>query len=223
LWRILTRAICKPAPTMADPQRDRPLSEPDLDPDPLTQFAGWFEEARAGSVVEPEAMALASAGPDGVPSARMVLLKGFSERGLQFFTNYESRKADELESNPRAALLFYWPQLGRQVRIEGTVERVERSETEAYAQARPRQSQLSALASPQSKPVPDRGWLEKRVAELDREYAERELPVGEHWGGYRVAPEAWEFWQHRDNRLHDRFRYEPDGAGGWRAPQRLAP
>ena len=153
----------------------------------------------------------------------MVLLKGFSERGLQFFTNYESRKADELGSNPRAALLFYWPQLGRQVRVEGTVERVERSETEAYAQARPRLSQLSALASPQSKPVPDRGWLERRVDELDREHAGRELPVGEQWGGYRVAPEAWEFWQHRDNRLHDRFRYEPDGAGGWRPPERLAP
>jgi pyridoxamine-phosphate oxidase len=118
--------------------------------------------------------------------------------------------------------LFYWPQLGRQVRIEGTVERVERSETEAYAQARPRLSQLSALASPQSKPVPGRGWLEQRVAELDRAHAGRELPVGEHWGGYRVVPEAWEFWQHRDNRLHDRFRFESDG-GGWQAPQRLAP
>ena len=208
---------------MADMQRDRPLSQSDLDPDPLAQFAGWFEEAREAGVFEPEAMALASAGPDGAPSVRMVLLKGFSERGLQFFTSYESRKAGELESNPRAALLFYWPQLGRQVRIEGTVERVERSETEAYAHARPRLSQLSALASPQSKPVPDRTWLEQRVTQLDQEYAGRELPVGEHWGGYRLAAEAWEFWQHRDNRLHDRFRYEPDGAGGWRAPQRLAP
>ena len=151
----------------------------------------------------------------------MVLLKGADERGIVFFTNYSSRKGRELEENPRAALLFHWPSLGRQVRVEGPVTRVERAESEAYARNRPRESQLSALASPQSEPVPDRGWLERRVEDLDREHAGSELPVRDDWGGYRVEPEAWEFWQHRDNRLHDRERYEraPDG---WKV-ERLAP
>jgi pyridoxamine 5'-phosphate oxidase len=151
----------------------------------------------------------------------MVLTKGFDEAGIVFFTNYGSRKAGELEANPHAALLFHWPELGRQVRIEGPVARVERDETLAYAHSRSRDSQLSALASPQSRPVPDREWLERRVEELDREHADGELPVAEDWGGYRVEPLAWEFWQHRDNRLHDRHRYERDG-GGWRV-ERLAP
>ena len=166
-------------------------------------------------------MAVATATPDGVPSARMVLLKGFDERGIVFFTNYGSRKGDELAANPRAAVLFHWPAIGRQVRIEGPVSRVDRADSEAYARSRPRQSQLSALASPQSRPVPDREWLERRVQELDREHARAELPVRDDWGGYRVEPEAWEFWQHRDNRLHDRHRYERDG-DGWRV-ERLAP
>ena len=203
--------------------QDRPLAEPDLDPDPLVQFRHWLEEARAHGAFEPEAMALATANADGAPSARMVLMKGLDERGLAFFTNYESRKAAELEANPRAALLFHWPELGRQVRIEGAVTRVSREETAAYARARSRESRLSALASPQSRPVEGREWLEERVAELEREHAGGDLPVGEHWGGYRLAPGAWEFWQHRPNRLHDRFRFEPDGSGGWRPPQRLGP
>jgi pyridoxamine 5'-phosphate oxidase len=151
----------------------------------------------------------------------MVLMKGNDERGIVFFTNYASRKGEELEQNPRAALLFHWPVLGRQVRIEGPVTRVDRAETEAYARARPRLSQLSALASPQSRPVPDREWLERRVEELDREHAGAELPVREDWGGYRVQAEAWEFWQHRENRLHDRQRYERV-ADGW-TMERLAP
>jgi len=189
--------------------------------DPLTRFESWLEEARAAEGVGAEALAVATATPAGEPSVRMVLLKGFDEHGFVFFTNYSSRKGAELEQNPRAALLFHWPVLGRQVRVEGPVTRVTREESEAYAHGRPRQSQLSALASPQSRPVPDREWLERRVEELDREHAGAELPVREDWGGYRVAPDAWEFWQHRDNRLHDRQRYEKT-ADGWRV-ERLAP
>jgi pyridoxamine 5'-phosphate oxidase len=166
-------------------------------------------------------MAVATADAMGAPSVRMVLLKGCDERGLTFFTNYGSRKGTDLGSNPQAALLFHWPTLARQVRVEGTVTRVGRDETEAYARSRPRPSQLSALASPQSRPVPDRQWLERRVEELDREHADSELPVREEWGGYRVEPHAWEFWQNRDNRLHDRFRYQRQ-ADGW-SVERLAP
>jgi pyridoxamine 5'-phosphate oxidase len=189
--------------------------------DPLTLFESWLEEARAAEGLNAEALAVATATSAGEPSVRMVLLKGFDERGFVFFTNYSSRKGSELEQNPRAALLFHWPVLGRQVRVEGPVSRVAREESEVYAHSRPRQSQLSALASPQSQPVPDRDWLERRVEELDHEHAGAELPVREDWGGYRVEPEAWEFWQHRDNRLHDRHRYEHT-AGEWRV-QRLAP
>jgi pyridoxamine 5'-phosphate oxidase len=189
--------------------------------DPLALFQSWLDEARASDGLEAEAMALATATPEGEPSVRMVLLKGVDERGLVFFTNYASRKGDELALNPNAALLFHWPALGRQVRVEGPVARVERAESEAYARSRPRESQLSALASPQSRVVPDRAWLERRVAELDREHAGGELPVHEDWGGFRVEPAAWEFWEHRDNRLHDRLRYERAGHG-WRV-ERLAP
>ena len=189
--------------------------------DPLDLFTRWFEEAREQGAFEPQAVALATATPDGVPSARMVLMKGFDERGLTFFTNYASRKGDELEANPRAALLFHWPEVGRQVRIEGSVSRVDRSETEAYARSRERASQLSALASPQTRPVPDRAWLERRVEELDREHAGVELPVSDDWGGYRLVPHAWEFWEHRPNRLHDRLRYERID-DSWRV-ERLGP
>jgi pyridoxamine 5'-phosphate oxidase len=196
------------------------LRRSDLDPDPLRQLERWrYDAAEAGLDTTVAALATASAG--GRPSVRMVLVKGLEDGVLRFFTNYESRKAAELAENPRAALLFHWPVLGRQVRVEGPVSRVAREESEAYAHSRPRQSQLSALASPQSRPVPDREWLERRVEELAREHAGAELPVREDWGGYRVEPEAWEFWQHRDNRLHDRQRYERT-AGGWHA-QRLAP
>jgi len=189
--------------------------------DPLILFRSWLEEARDSMGYDAEAMALATARPDGAPSVRMVLLKGFDERGLLFFSNYSSRKGSELERNPRAALLFHWQPLGRQVRIEGPVSKVDRAEGEAYARSRPRESQLSALASPQSEVVPDREWLERRVADLAREYKGRDLPVGEHWGGFRVEPETWEFWQHDPRRLHDRERYTRT-ADGWRV-ERLAP
>lgn len=202
--------------------QDRPFDVGDLDPDPLALFGRWFEEARDEGAFEPNAMALATASADGAPSARMVLMKGYDERGITFFTNYGSRKAGELDANPRAALLFHWPELGRQVRIEGEIERAGREESVAYARSRSRGSQLSALASPQSAPVPDRASLERRVAELAAEHEGEDIPVREDWGGYRLAPTAWEFWQHRRDRLHDRFRYLPDGNGGW-SVERLGP
>jgi pyridoxamine 5'-phosphate oxidase len=198
------------------------LSEDQLDPDPLVQFGRWFDEARATESVDPEAMALATATPDGAPSVRMVLLKAFDARGFAFFTNYASRKGGELLANPRAALLFHWKPLDRQIRIEGPVARVSREETERYARSRTRRSQLSALISPQSQVVPDRAWLERRVAELDREHPEETLPVGDDWGGFRLAPDAYEFWQHGRDRLHDRLGYRPAPAGGWTI-ERLAP
>jgi pyridoxamine 5'-phosphate oxidase len=205
-----------------DKLSDRPLGAEDLDPDPLALFSRWFEEACEHGAFEPEAVALATSTPQGAPSVRMVLNKGFDQRGFVFFTNYDSRKGIELEANPCAALLFHWPELGRQVRVEGAVTRVPRPETEAYARSRSRASQLSALASPQSRPVESREWLEREVQALESRYENEELPVKEDWGGYRLEPKAWEFWQHRPNRLHDRFRYLPGRDGGWRI-ERLGP
>lgn len=199
--------------------RERPLDEPDLDRDPLRQFAAWFEEAGAAGMRAPEATALATATPDGRPSVRMVLLKGFDERGFVFFTGYESRKGAELAANPRAALLFHWDPLGRQVRIEGPVERVAEAESDAYFASRPRGAQISASVSPQSRVVESRAVLEAAAAELEARGGE--LPRPPAWGGFRVAPETYEFWQHRANRLHDRLRYSRDG-DGWKI-ERLAP
>jgi pyridoxamine 5'-phosphate oxidase len=188
---------------------------------PLALFVEWLGDARERGVAQPDAMAVATATREGVPSVRIVLMKGCDERGITFFTNYASRKGGDLEANPHAALLFHWIEVGRQVRIEGTVSRVDRAESEAYARSRPRMSQLSALASPQSLPVPDREWLERRVDELAREHP-GELPVSEDWGGYRLEPTWWEFWEHRDDRLHDRLRFERGRDGDWRS-ERLAP
>jgi pyridoxamine 5'-phosphate oxidase len=199
--------------------RERPLDEAGADPDPLRQFAVWFEEAGAAGVRAPEAMALATAAADGSPSVRMVLLKGFDERGFVFFTGYESRKGAELEANPRAALLFYWDPLGRQVRIEGPVERVPEQESDAYFRTRPRGAQISASVSPQSRVVESRASLEALAAELEARGGE--LPRPAAWGGFRLAPETYEFWQHRANRLHDRLRYRRDG-NDWKI-ERLAP
>jgi pyridoxamine 5'-phosphate oxidase len=189
---------------MNDP-RARPLDEAELDPDPLRQFEHWFGEAR--DLPLPEATALATATRDGRPSARMVLLKGADADGFTFFTGYESRKADELAENPYAALLFYWHALGRQVRVEGAAARVTPEESEEYFRTRPRLAQVAAWASAQSRPLASREDLERRFAQLEAEFEGRDVPLPPHWGGYRLVPEAYEFWQHRENRLHDRFRY----------------
>jgi pyridoxamine 5'-phosphate oxidase len=197
------------------------VDECDLDPDPLAQFQGWFAEARDAGVEVPEAMALATATADGRPSARMVLLKAADERGFAFHTNYESRKGGELTANPRAALLFHWRLLGRQVRVEGEVERVATDESEAYFRTRPVGSRLAAWASPQSRALPDRAELDRLYAEAAARFPGEDVPLPPHWGGFRLLPEEYEFWQHQENRLHDRVRYERDGAGWRRA--RLAP
>jgi pyridoxamine 5'-phosphate oxidase len=199
-----------------------PLREADLDHDPLRQFAAWFRHAESVGVDAPEAVTLATASATGAPAARMVLIKQYDERGFVFYSNYESRKAQDIASNPRAALLFYWERLGRQVRIEGPVERTTLQETAAYVRSRPRASQLSALASPQSRPIASREALERRVAQLAREHNNADLPLPDGWGGFRVRPESWEFWQHRADRLHDRLRYARGDDGAWLI-QRLAP
>ena len=197
------------------------LDERTVDPDPLHQFEAWLEEARAAGVVFPETTALATASADGSPSARMVLLKGADSRGFIFFTNTGSRKGAELDENPRAALVLYWRELGRQVRVEGRVEPVEAQEAEAYFGTRPRASRLSAWASPQSEPVASRAELERRFAQAAARFPGDEIPLPPHWGGYRVVPETVELWEHRENRLHDRVLYTREGTG-WRR-ERLAP
>jgi pyridoxamine 5'-phosphate oxidase len=202
--------------------RAQPLLESDLDPDPLAQFRAWFEEAAAAGLRVPEAMALATATPGGRPSARMVLLKGADEHGFAFYTNYGSRKGRELEENAYAALLFHWDPLGRQVRVEGAVERVSPDESAAYFRTRPRGSMLAAWASPQSEVLSGRAVLEEAVQSAAERFEGAEVPPPPHWGGYRLVPARYEFWQHQDDRLHDRIRYEPDGAAGWRRV-RLAP
>ena len=198
-----------------------PLLEDDLDGDPLCQFASWFGEAGTAGVREPQAAALATASADGVPSVRMVLVKAFDERSFVFFSDYASRKGRELAVNPRAALLFHWDPLGRQVRIEGPVERTSAEESAAYIRTRPRSSQVSALASPQNQTLQSRDELERRVADVERLYADSELPIPSSWGGFRLAPEALEFWQQRHDRLHDRLRFRR--AGDRWLIERLAP
>ena len=191
------------------------LRRADLSSDPLEQFRRWFAEA--GAAVEvPEAMALATATAEGAPSVRMVLLKGFDERGLVFYSHHTSRKGRELEANPQAALLFHWSPLGRQVRVEGRAERVSPEDSDAYFATRPRGAQLGALASRQSDPLESRTELDERLAELESGLGEGSVPRPPTWGGFRLVPEAWEFWQHRASRLHDRFRYERASSGGWR-------
>lgn len=197
-------------------ERDRPLNQRDLDADPVAQLHAWLGEARAAGVELPEAMTLATATRDGAPSARMVLLKDAGVRGLRFFTSYESRKGLELAENPRAALVLYWHALGRQMRIEGIVERLAAAESDEYFESRPPGSRRSAAVSPQSAVVAGREELERAAGEVGDD-----VPRPASWGGYLLVPSQWEFWQHRLDRLHDRFRYRP-GEDGW-IVERLAP
>jgi pyridoxamine 5'-phosphate oxidase len=201
-------------------ERDRPLQREDLDPDPVVQLRRWLDEARATGIGLPEAMTLATASRDGAPSARMVLLKDVDDDGLSFFTNYDSRKGLELAENPRAALVLYWHPLGRQVRVEGTVARLPEAASDEYFRSRPVGSRLSAAVSPQSEVIASREDLEAAAEQLGRGAGD-DVPRPESWGGYRLAPTLWEFWQHRLDRLHDRFRYRP-GEAGW-IVERLAP
>ena len=197
------------------------LDELDVDLNPSVQFHHWFEEAMKAELPEPNAMVLATASPDGKPSARVVLLKGFDDRGFVFFTNYEGRKSAELTENPQAAVLFFWGELERQVRIEGSVEKTSRQESEEYFNTRPLESRLGAWASRQSEVIPGRSDLEQKVSDLKERYANREVPVPPFWGGFRLQPQAFEFWQGRENRLHDRIRYTLQG-GVW-VIERLSP
>jgi pyridoxamine 5'-phosphate oxidase len=197
------------------------LRESNADLDPIKQFRTWFDEALAADLHEPNAMTLATATRAGRPSARVVLLKGYDERGFVFYTNYEGRKGRELEENPYCALVFYWGELERQVRIEGRSSRLSEGDSDAYYRARPRGSRLSAWVSEQSRPVEGRGVLEERLRELEAKYEGREVPRPPFWGGYRVEPEAIEFWQGRENRLHDRLLYHRT-ENGWRM-ERLQP
>ena len=193
----------------------------DLDPDPHVQFDRWFADAVSAGVRHPEQMALATATREGAPSVRMVLLKGYDARGFVFYTNRTSRKAVELDENPRAAVTLFWDSQERQVRIEGTVVRVEDDESAAYFRTRPRGSQISAWASPQSEALASRAELEQRAAAIEARFAGTEVPLPPFWGGYRIVAAAIEFWQGRPDRLHDRVRYELDD-GGW-ARERLGP
>lgn len=195
--------------------KDRELAD-----DPLHLLGRWLDEARA-AVPQQDGMTLATATPDGRPSARIVLLRGLDERGLTFFTNRASRKGDELRTNPRAAAVIHWWELGRQVRIEGAVEKTSDEESRAYWVTRPRGSQLAGWASPQSRPLNGRQELDARVAEVEQRFAGADVPLPPFWGGYRLVPDSIEFWSHRDDRLHDRIRYRRERAS-WRV-ERLAP
>lgn len=198
------------------------LRRTDLDPDPLLQFGLWLAEAERTGLPHPNAMTLATAGQTGEPSARIVLLRGLDTRGFVFFTNYESRKGLELSENPVAALLFHWPALARQVRIEGRVEQVSATESDAYFAQRPRGHQLEAHASPQSRVIAGRESLVQQFTETEQQFAGQDVPRPVHWGGYRVIPRMIEFWQEGEHRLHDRFRYQRDAKGSWQI-DRLAP
>jgi pyridoxamine 5'-phosphate oxidase len=199
------------------------LSETDVAADPIQQFQVWFQQALDANLIEPNAMTLATATPDGKPTARIVLLKGISERGFVFYTNYESQKGQQLIANPYAALVFLWDKLERQVRIEGKVEQLQLEESEAYFHSRPRASQLGAWVSDQSRVIGDRDILEQKLTDLKAQYTEdTTIPLPPHWGGFRVIPNRIEFWQGRPSRLHDRLVYDLQTDGGWKI-ERLAP
>jgi pyridoxamine 5'-phosphate oxidase len=200
----------------------RALRREALAADPIEQFEAWFQAAKAAGVAQPDAMTLATATQDGTPSARMVILRGFDARGFVFYTNYESQKGQELTANPRAALVFYWQEMGRQIRVSGRVSEVSQAASERYFRGRPRESQLAAWASDQSHVIPSREFLEQRLERLRVEYADEAVPLPPAWGGFRVSPDSIEFWQQRPNRLHDRFRYTRQADGTWQI-DRLAP
>jgi pyridoxamine 5'-phosphate oxidase len=206
---------------LRDEYRRASLDLTDVDPDPFLQFARWFDEAVAAGLPQANAMTLATVAADGRPSARIVLLKGVDALGLSFYTNYHSRKAGELATEARAALLFYWADLERQVRIEGVVDKTPESESDAYFATRPRGSQVGAWASPQSEVIRDRAWLEARIAEIEARFNAAEVARPPHWGGYRLSPSRFEFWQGRPSRLHDRIVYQRDDSR-W-SLARLAP
>jgi pyridoxamine-phosphate oxidase len=198
------------------------LSESDVDHDPIHQFKKWFDEATHSEVIEPNAMVLSTVSSQHLPSSRIVLLKDISEGGLVFFTNYESRKGEDMKDNPHAALLFFWPELQRQIRIEGIIELVNESDSDEYFQSRPKGSRIGALASPQSREIPNRNFLESRVEELLDQYTGDEIiPRPAHWGGYILKPIYFEFWQGRASRLHDRIVYKKV-SDSWKIT-RLAP
>jgi len=198
------------------------LREDDVDPDPIRQFQRWYDDAEARGVLAPDAMVVGSATPDGRPSARVVLLRGFDERGFAFYTNFESRKGRELEANPSAAVLFHWPEVHRQGRATGRVERVAHAESVAYWDNRPRASRISAWASAQSEPIGSRAELEARAAAAEQRFGDGDVPLPPFWGGYRLAPDELELWEHRDDRLHDRLRYRRTDGGAW-VVERLQP
>jgi pyridoxamine 5'-phosphate oxidase len=198
------------------------LRRQDLDPDPIKQFGNWFTAAIEAGIRDVNAMSLATATPDGNPSVRIVLLKGFDQDGFVFFTNYQSEKGKQLDANPRAALGFYWIELDRQIRVNGSAEKASREESEHYFHSRPLGSQLGAWASRQSEVIDGRRVLDARMAEMTERYRDQPIPLPPHWGGYRLKPEAIEFWQGRANRLHDRFRYTRRADGTW-CIERLSP
>ncbi len=199
------------------------LSEADIDADPIKQFAVWFQQALDADLIEPNAMTLATATPEGKPTARIVLLKGVNQGGFIFYTNYESQKGQQLIANPYAALVFFWDKLERQVRIEGEVEKLATKESEAYFHSRPKASQLGAWASAQSQVIPNRQVLEQQLADLETKYkGDATVPLPEHWGGFRVIPNHIEFWQGRPSRLHDRLLYDLQADGNWKIA-RLSP
>ena len=198
------------------------LRESNAAENPIEQFAQWFQQAVDAKIDLPDAMTLATASEDGMPSARIVLLRGFDERGLVFFTDHQSQKAQELAENPRAALVFYWRELDRQIRVSGSVNTVSREESEKYFRSRPVGSQLAALASNQGEVIPNRQELESKYMQLMETYRHKEIPLPPCWGGFRLSPDWFEFWQGRPNRLHDRLRYTQRSDEGWKI-ERLSP
>ena len=212
--------------TIADIRRDykmKSLDETDMAADPFSQFTHWWEEAIKSDIDEVNAMTLATATPAGIPSARIVLLKGYSENGFIFFTNYLSHKGKELQDNPHAALVFFWKELERQIRIEGMVEKISGEESDSYFQTRPLKSRIGAWASPQSENIKDRNVIENKFADMEKQFGTvADIPRPPHWGGYIVKPKLLEFWQGRRSRLHDRIQYTIDSAGKWQM-ERLAP